>query len=147
MEAEQFAPGRLHLLTGHDYTRCFVNHATHVATRPLTIHAAGQQLLRIHIWRGPNTQPGWAFSQERSVHHGQVPGGPPGGRRGSFFSAKHPLNPIPFNERSGIEALAGGEPPKGSGPALFEKVLPKPLDSGAGRRENGNQAAGLTLRF
>jgi len=63
------------------------------------------------------------------------------------FFGKRPLNPIPFNQRSGIEALAGGEPPEGSGPALFEKVLPKPLDSGAGRRENGKQAAGLTLRF
>ena len=38
MEAEQFAPGRLHLLTGHDYTRRFVNHATHIATRPSMIH-------------------------------------------------------------------------------------------------------------
>jgi hypothetical protein len=41
------ASGRLHLLTGHDYTLRFVNHATHVATRPSLIHAAGRQLLRM----------------------------------------------------------------------------------------------------
>jgi hypothetical protein len=42
MEADQVAPDRLHLLTGHDYTLRFVNHTTHVATKPLVIHATGR---------------------------------------------------------------------------------------------------------
>ena len=59
MEADQFAPGRLHLLTGHDYTRCFVNHATHVATRPLAswsmlpagISSGWLSSLLVGLWR------------------------------------------------------------------------------------------------
>ena len=60
MEADQFAPDRLHLLTGHDYTLRFVNHATHVAIRPLDERPAWFMLPAgiCCVWIGnPNAQP------------------------------------------------------------------------------------------
>ena len=51
---------RLHLLTGHDYTLRFVNHATHVATRPSDERPAWSMLPAgiCCVWIGdPNAQP------------------------------------------------------------------------------------------
>ena len=53
-----------------------------------------------------------------------------------------------------LGAAQGGAPVRSPGRTaggragpIFGKISRKPLDSGAGRRENGKQAAGLTLRF